>query len=199
MRTIEAEVEQILAGLDEQFRLSFCGTKIADMGLADLAFKQLLEQVSGGGSLEETMSGIFVGLAKMPIPQQYLKHFLKACAHSVSAVLFHRHGNEIEAWQQVVDSKAEAGAALAYFISDAELRQKQTETSNRNKTAADVLHDRPGGSRDKQAAMRAAWASGKYTSRDLCAEQECAGLNMAPGTARKALRNTPEPPRRCTA
>ena len=75
----------------------------------------------------------------------------------------------------------------------------KTKASQRGKSAANDLHGRPGGSRDKQAAIRAAWATGKYKSRDVCAEEECAALNMAFGTARKALRNTPEPLRRCTA
>jgi hypothetical protein len=73
------------------------------------------------------------------------------------------------------------------------------EASNRAQAAANALHGRPGSSRDKQEQIRAAWASGKYANRDMCAEQECAALNMAFGTARKALRNTPEPPRRCGA
>lgn len=37
------------------------------------------------------------------------------------------------------------------------------------------------------------WASGKYTSRDECAEQESGYLNISLSTARRALRNTPEP------
>lgn len=60
---------------------------------------------------------------------------------------------------------------------------------------ADALHGKVGGSRDKRAAIQAIWASGKYSSRDLCAEQECAALEMSLSTARKALRNTPEPER----
>lgn len=64
---------------------------------------------------------------------------------------------------------------------------------------ANALHNKPGGNRDKQNAIRSAWASGKYSSRDICAEQECAGLSMSFSTARKALRNTPEPPSRRTA
>ena len=95
MRTVEAEVERILAGLDEQFRLSFCATKVADMGPAGLVFKELLKQMSGGESLEETMSGILTALTQTPLPQQYWKHFLKACAHSVSAVHCHRCGGLI--------------------------------------------------------------------------------------------------------
>jgi hypothetical protein len=62
--------------------------------------------------------------------------------------------------------------------------------------AADALHSQPGGSRDKRVAIRAIWATGKYSSRDICAEQECAALSMSFATARKALRGTPEPPSR---
>ena len=73
------------------------------------------------------------------------------------------------------------------------------KASARARAAANALHNKPGNSREKQEAIRAAWASGKFANRDLCAEQECAALNMAVGTARRALRNTPKPPRRCTA
>ena len=59
--------------------------------------------------------------------------------------------------------------------------------------AANARHDRPGGSRDKQRQMREIWASGKYSSRDLCAEEECAALEMSYAAARKALKNTPDP------
>lgn len=58
---------------------------------------------------------------------------------------------------------------------------------------SDLRHDKPGGSREKRDAMRAAWASGKYSSRDICAEEECAALGMSFSAARKALRNTPDP------
>ena len=61
------------------------------------------------------------------------------------------------------------------------------------KHAADIRHSKPGGSRDKQKNIRAIWAIGKYTSRDICAEQECASLGMSFSSARKALRNTPNP------
>lgn len=61
------------------------------------------------------------------------------------------------------------------------------------KAAADALHDRAGGSRDKQRQIRELWATGKYSSRDICAEEECAALGMSFSAARKALRNTPEP------
>ena len=68
----------------------------------------------------------------------------------------------------------------------------RAQVSERSKAAADSLHSKPGGSRDKQAAIRAIWATGKYQSRAICAEQECAALNMSFDAARKALRNTPD-------
>lgn len=61
------------------------------------------------------------------------------------------------------------------------------------KDAANQRHDQPGGSREKRENIRTIWASGKYTSRDICAEQECAALDMSFSVARKALRKTPEP------
>jgi len=60
-------------------------------------------------------------------------------------------------------------------------------------TAANAKHSKPGGSRDKRTEIRNIWASGKYSSRSVCAEEECAALGMALATAIKALRNTPDP------
>jgi hypothetical protein len=59
--------------------------------------------------------------------------------------------------------------------------------------AANARHDQPGGSRDKQQQIREIWATGKYSSRDRCAEEECASLDMSYSAARKALKNTPDP------
>jgi hypothetical protein len=59
--------------------------------------------------------------------------------------------------------------------------------------AANARHDQPGGSRDKQQQIREIWATGKYSSRDRCAEEECAALDMSYSAARKALKNTPDP------
>jgi hypothetical protein len=77
------------------------------------------------------------------------------------------------------------------------VREARLETariaSQRGKAAADALHSKPGGSRDKAEAIKAAWASGKYSSRAVCAEEECAALSMSFSTAVKALRNTPAP------
>jgi hypothetical protein len=69
--------------------------------------------------------------------------------------------------------------------------------SGKAKHAADAMHSKPGGSREKKERIREIWATGKYTSRDICAEQECANLDMSFSVARKALRNTPNPLSRC--
>lgn len=61
------------------------------------------------------------------------------------------------------------------------------------RSAANARHSMAGGSREKRQQIRAAWASGKFSSRDTCAEQECAAIDMSYSTARKALRNTPDP------
>ena len=76
-------------------------------------------------------------------------------------------------------------AEIVQNVSDA-LREK-------SKKAADARHSQPGGSRDKRKEMQKIWANGNYSSRDICAEQECADLGMSFSTARKALRNTPDP------
>lgn len=59
--------------------------------------------------------------------------------------------------------------------------------------AANAKHDQPGGSREKSKMIREIWASGKYTSRERCAEEECAALDMSFSAARRALINTPAP------
>lgn len=69
----------------------------------------------------------------------------------------------------------------------------QATASKRGKKAADQRHGQPGGSRDKREKILAIWLSGKYSSKDLCAEQECAGLEMSFSSARKALRGAPDP------
>lgn len=65
------------------------------------------------------------------------------------------------------------------------------------KKGGEALHSKRDGSREKRRLIQEAWASGKYSSRDICAEEECSALKMSFSTARKALRNTPEPPSRC--
>lgn len=61
------------------------------------------------------------------------------------------------------------------------------------KLAAEARHNKPGGSREKQNKIREIWLTGKYDNRDICAEEEYQALKMSFSSARKALRNTPDP------
>lgn len=67
---------------------------------------------------------------------------------------------------------------------DLRLRQRK----NVAKFAANKRHERTNLAKQK---IREIWSSGKYRSRDICAEQECAELELSFSTARKALRNLP--------
>jgi len=76
------------------------------------------------------------------------------------------------------------------FMSDV-LYKEADRIKGRN--GANAKHNGPNGKRSAKERIREIWASGKYSSRDLCAEQECAALEMSFSTARKALRGTPDP------
>lgn len=78
---------------------------------------------------------------------------------------------------------------LASEITDAAVAGRDIDRSKRAKRAADVRHSKPGGAREKTDEIRRIWASGKYTSKDRCAEEECGALNISFSSARKALRN----------
>ena len=72
--------------------------------------------------------------------------------------------------------------------------EQQTHfASLRGRRSVEIRHNKPNGTRDKQKQIRDAWASGKFKTRDICAEQECEDIGMSFSTARRALRNTPNP------
>lgn len=83
-----------------------------------------------------------------------------------------------------------AEQVLQKRLSESFIRAEKSESARR---AANVRHEKAGGSREKRETLQSIWASGKYSSRDICAEQECAALGVSYSTARRALRNTPEP------
>ena len=76
---------------------------------------------------------------------------------------------------------------------EGQIRGREQQKKIQGVVAANARHSKPGGSRDKQQKIREIWASGHYSSRDICAEEECAGLGMSFSAARKALRGTPDP------
>lgn len=66
------------------------------------------------------------------------------------------------------------------------INKRTTQARN----AANKSHQRTNEAKEK---IRSIWASGKYSSRSICAEQECGALGISYDTARKALINTPNP------
>jgi len=96
-------------------------------------------------------------------------------------------------WQMI----ASANFILGFELSTHEAQFVEEMTSrfmsSRARRAAESRHASSGGSRHKQQLIRELWASGKFSSRDVCAEQECAALGMSFSAARKALRRTPDP------
>jgi len=92
---------------------------------------------------------------------------------------------------EIKDLEAKVIAAQRFYEGALAGRDAQKKIGARN--AANTRHSKVGGSREKAQQIRTIWASGKYSSRDLCAEQECAALGMSFSAARKALRNTPDP------
>lgn len=138
-------------------------------------------------SSEERLIGVYMRILRANLDAETLLHYA-ACMFVL------RDGMAVEANKlpQILFSIVKSTKGVADHI----VREQKSKAG---KAAADAGHSKPGKSREKQDAIRDAWASGKYSNRDLCAEQECAALNMAFGTARRALRNTPEPPRCCIA
>lgn len=86
----------------------------------------------------------------------------------------------------------EAIAKLAFYAYDYLTSER---ASNLGTIAADMRHDQPSGSRDKRERIREFWATGRYKSRNQCAEKCAEKIGMSIETARKALRNTPDPKR----
>ena len=98
----------------------------------------------------------------------------------------------VENWAGACERLFRIGDELVEAFED-ELRERAESASALGKKAADARHDKPGGSRSMRAAIRETWASGKYSSRDICAEEECGALGVSFSAARKALRNTADP------
>jgi hypothetical protein len=95
-----------------------------------------------------------------------------------------------EAWGYAVDATLWLGILLARHYEHRSVKDLYSEIG---KIAINARHNALGGSREKGNKIREIWASGKYSSRDICAEQECAAMEMSFAAARKALRNTPDP------
>lgn len=135
------------------------------------------------GKLSRRELAVQLAMARVNLKdsQGFLKDY-EAMAEELTAALKYAVRKKINVPKDAVRGAFSAGEMAV-----------RMEASKRAQAAANALHDKPGSSRDKQAAIRAIWATGKYQSRAICAEQECAALNMSFDAARKALRNTPDP------
>ncbi|UCV15516.1 hypothetical protein [Quatrionicoccus australiensis] len=91
--------------------------------------------------------------------------------------------------EEYIATNPPSSGAIAFLIFQSISRYKTAH----GRKASDALHSKKGGSREKAEAIRNLWSSGNYSSRDICAEQEFAGLKWNYASARKALRNTPDP------
>lgn len=92
-------------------------------------------------------------------------------------------------WHEYIKNNPPSSLVIGFLI----LHAVDAYKSKRGKIAANALHSKTGGSRENAQRIRQLWASGKYSSRDICAEQESAALGISFAAARKALRNTPDP------
>lgn len=84
------------------------------------------------------------------------------------------------------------GSPLAQSFIDQQIGQVRRASAAH---AAESRHGQPGGYREMHAKLKAAWASGRYSSRTECARLECEAIGLSFDAARRALRGTPEPTR----
>lgn len=92
--------------------------------------------------------------------------------------------------QLTAATESEATEALIHSIAS-------TRASAIGRNASTARHRKSGSAHEKanagRKAIRSIWASGKYSDKDTCAEQEYDALGISFSTARKALRNAPDP------
>ena len=138
-----------------------------------------MEKLFGGGF--DAWSGIDHDLIKVTKINAAAEHMFEAYLNSRNVDDWRRYLVEFQPSPEVI--------AVAMQLS------LEAFNTRKAKKAADIRHSKPGNSREKSMSIKRIWASGKYTSRDRCAEEECAALGMSYSSARKALRNTPDPER----
>lgn len=96
---------------------------------------------------------------------------------------------DMEGWTRYVQDHPPSPEALAVLM----LVAVGEANKSRSKKAADKGHERQDGSRDKKKQIREIWASGKYITKVLCAEEEYLSLEVSFDKARRDLRNVPDP------
>lgn len=91
---------------------------------------------------------------------------------------------------RTIDVTLEASRSLRTHLDDQDTRRRK----EKGKKAADDLHSKPGGSRERKGRLLEAWMSGEYPSRSVCAEKQWQALGYkSKEGAREALQGAPEP------
>lgn len=178
--------DDIIAGIgDGALRNRFMQGSIEDVALAVRAKAQLAQIMLRAAAPKARMTlsaGRLMDQDNLEVEDEWIA---KQDAHA-------RMGIEAAAI-----AAADFGMTYAVLQSMARGLTKQASAGRavpvRARNAANARHARPGAANEKRDAIRREWASGKYTSRDICAEQESGALGMSFSAARKALRNTPDP------
>lgn len=162
-------------------------SRVANLLASGISYEELAKYAAEGWSWSVIMENAYDAQSEL------LADYEKILSLSNSLL-----NKQISATNQLVtiDDLQKQSITLRRFL-EGQRAGRDAQRKNVAKKGGNALHSMPGGSREKRLLIQDAWASGKYSTRDICADEECAALEMSFSTARKALRNTPEPPSRC--
>lgn len=124
--------------------------------------------------------------SKFANQHETLKLMLKAQEKYIELLQKYIKDDEIlsDCKSMIIDKHHELDVQI---VSHEKLLQKdQDDKSNKARFAALKKHEPKNKAKNQ---IREIWATGKYSSKDICAEQECASLGLSFSTARKALIN----------
>lgn len=142
---------------------------------------------NGGVVLRLMREEVEPQIKRMTKPQ-----LIEAFAEAIYAIYYH------ERWESVLDSTIEhhKDGSLTWEMT-AEILTKELEIApgearkKASKKATDALHRK---NRERANNIKSIWATGKYSSRDVCAEEEYSGLGFKSfKAARNALKRTLDP------
>jgi len=109
--------------------------------------------------------------------------------------LFLAH-DEIESfadWCDYINANPPTPSVISILINISKKTGVGQHLSAKGSYGANALHDQKNGYRDRKERLLAAWATGAYKSRNDCAFRLCEKYGVVEETARKWLRNTPDP------
>jgi len=157
------------------------------------AFEKLLDELrtekNRGGTAR--VIGLMKSVVEPQIARMTKQQLVEAFAEAVYA-MWH-----MEAELYVIEDCAETVSQdrQMWKLTSGHLMQEvKTAPSKAGKKAADARHNKPGASRDLHKEIKAIWASGKFRSRDDCADEEWQAVGFGSRkVARNALLHTPDP------